>query len=70
VRECAVRAVLDHPALHFDHLTFPRAVFYSVQRAVAEQAVEVIQSLMTWKELAFSVFKKTVSDANGPDAEK
>ena len=58
--EGAARAVLDPSAVLLEIPGIPGAVLQAVHGAVAEQAVEVRQSLMTGEIFTISVLKKTI----------
>ena len=58
--EGAARAILDPSAVFLEIPGIPRAMLQAVHGAVAEQAVEVRQSLMTGEIFAIFIFKKTI----------
>ena len=60
MREGAARAVLDPSAVLLEIPGIPGAVLQAIHGAVAEQAVEVRQSLVTGEIFAIFIFKKTI----------
>ena len=60
MREGAARAVLDPSVVLLEIPGIPGAVLQAVHGAVAEQAVEVRQSLMAGEIFTISVLKKTI----------
>ena len=58
--EGAARAVLDPSVVLLEIPGIPGAVLQAVHGAVAEQAVEVRQSLMAGEIFTISVLKKTI----------
>ena len=60
MRESAIAAVLDLPAVFLKIPGIPRAMLQPVHGAVAEQTVEVCKSLVAGKIFAILIFKKTI----------
>lgn len=60
VREIAVCAYLDSFAVLLLILRIAKTIRKTVHRAIAEQTVKILQSLVTWEVLALPVFKKTI----------
>ena len=58
--EGAARAILDPSAVFLEIPGIPGAVLQAVHGAVAEQAVEVRQSLMTGEIFTIFILKKTI----------
>ena len=58
--ECAVGTDLDLDVSPLQPARIPRTMLSGVQRAIAEQTVKVLQSLMTREILTVSIFKKTI----------
>ena len=60
MREGAVRAILDPSAVFLEIPGIPGAVLQTVHGAIAEQAVEIRNPLMTGEIFAIFIFKKTI----------
>ena len=60
MREGAARAILDPSAVFLEIPGIPGAVLQAVHGAVAEQAVEVRQSLVTGEIFTIFILKKTI----------
>ena len=60
MRESAVTAVLDPPAVLLKIPGIPGAVLQTVHGAVAEQTVEIRKPLVTGEIFTISIFKKTI----------
>ena len=60
MREGAVTAILDPPAVLLEIPGIPGAVLQTVHGAVAEQAVKIRKSLVTGEIFTISIFKKAI----------
>ena len=60
MREGAVRAILDPSAVFLEIPGIPGAVLQTVHGAVAEQAVEIRQSLVTGEIFTIFILKKAI----------
>ena len=60
MREGAIAAILDPPAVFLEIPGIPGAMFQAVHGAVAEQAVEIRKPLVTGKIFAISILKKAI----------
>ena len=60
MRESAATAILDLSAVFLETPWIARAMLQAVHGAVAEQAVEVRQSLVAGEIFTISVLKKTI----------
>ena len=59
MRIYAVFAVFDHPAVLFGHHILSRTVIKMIERAVAEQAVDIVVVFVTRVKPAVPVGKKS-----------
>ena len=60
MREGAITAILDSPAVFLEIPGIPRTMLQTVHRAVAKQTVKIRKSLMAGEIFTISVLKKTI----------